>query len=309
MGMELAGFENMLCVENNPTICKTLKKNRPHWSIVNSDIKDVTFLDTPTDAVFGGPPCQAFSHAGKRLGFKDIRGTAFFEFARAVKEIQPKIFLAENVKGLMTHDKGRTIETILSVFNEIGYDITPYSLDAYNYGVPQRRVRTVIIGIRKDLDIPFWPPVEILSKRTLRDALEDVPESEHVKYSEARRQILEMVPPGGNWRSLPEEVAKSYMKKTYKNGGGNTGVARRLSWDKPCYTLVCSPSQKTSEFCHPDETRPLTVRESARIQTFPDDWEFCGTVREQYAQIGNAVAVQFAKELGDSIIEFLYQTV
>lgn len=301
--MELAGFENALCVEIEPVICETLKKNRPNWTVIKGDVSNITFSEIKADAVFGGPPCQAFSHAGKRLGFDDIRGTQFFEFARAVKDIQPKLFVAENVKGLMTHDRGRTLKTILSIFDDIGYDVGTHLLDAYDYGVPQKRPRVLIVGLRKDLDKLWWPPGEIVNKKTLRDCLKDVPPSKHVKYSKAREKIMAMVPPGGNWRHLPTDIALDYMKTIRDSGGGYTGVARRLSWDKPSYTLMCSPSNKTTEFCHPDETRPLTVREYARIQTFPDDWVFCGSVRDQYKQIGNAVAVEFAKEIGISLLE------
>lgn len=114
-----------------------------------------------------------------------------------------------------------------------------------------------------------------------------------------------MVPPGGYWRDLPDDLQREYMKKSYFLGGGKTGMARRLSWDEPSLTLTCAPAQKQTERCHPDETRPLTVREYARIQTFPDDWNFAGPVTAQYKQIGNAVPVNLAHALGRSLVKLL----
>ena len=133
---------------------------------------------------------------------------------------------------------------------------------------------------------------------TLRQALEGCPTSPGVEYSEKKRKVLSLVPAGGCWVDLPEAVAKDYMGKSYYSGGGRRGMARRISWDEPCLTLTCSPSQKQTERCHPDETRPFTVREYARIQSFPDDWKFCGGIGDQYKQIGNAVPVEMARRIG-----------
>ena len=133
----------------------------------------------------------------------------------------------------------------------------------------------------------------------------DVPISEGQKYPARKKEILDLVPPGGYWRDLPVELQKEFMKKSFYLGGGKTGMARRISWDEPCLTLTCAPAQKQTERCHPDETRPFTVREYARIQTFPDDWEFSGSMSQQYKQIGNAVPVNLAQEIGFSIVRFL----
>ncbi len=300
LGLELAGIKTLEYVEFDKACCETLRANRPEWNVVCEDIHNVDFSSyrDKVDIVTGGFPCQAFSFAGKKLGFEDTRGTLFHEFARCVKEINPKIFLAENVKGLVVHDKGRTLSTIIEVLEELGYTIQYQVLNAAYHGVGQKRERIVIIGIRNDLDITFNYPKPEEKMTTLRQALKDCPPSIGEEYSEKKRKVLELVPPGGCWVDLPEDVAKAYMGKSYYSGGGRRGMARRISWDEPSLTLTCSPSQKQTERCHPDETRPFTVREYARIQSFPDDWKFCGGITDQYKQIGNAVPVEMARRIG-----------
>lgn len=309
LGLEQAGIKTVEYVEFDKACCETLRQNRPEWNIVCDDIHNVDFsgYQGKVDLVSGGFPCQAFSYAGKKLGFEDTRGTLFHEFARCVKEIQPKIFMAENVRGLVSHDQGRTLETIISVFESLGYRTQKKVLNACYYGVGQKRERLVIIGIRKDLDLEFEYPEADETWTTLRDALKDCPKSQGEEYSERKRKVMELVPPGGCWVNLPEDVAKEYMGKSYYSGGGRRGMARRISWDEPCLTLTTSPSQKQTERCHPDETRPFTVREYARIQSFPDDWVFCGGIGDQYKQIGNAVPVEMARRLGVQLKKSLEQ--
>jgi DNA (cytosine-5)-methyltransferase 1 len=134
-----------------------------------------------------------------------------------------------------------------------------------------------------------------------------VPKSDGQKYPQKKIDILKRIPPGGYWRDLPDHLQREYMMKSYYLGGGKTGMARRLSWEEPSLTLTCAPAQKQTERCHPDETRPLTVREYARIQTFPDDWHFCGPITAQYKQIGNAVPVNLAFAVGRSLVRVLNQ--
>lgn len=314
LGMHLAGFKHLLLNEFDKDACSTLRINQPDWNIVEGDVRDIDFSPYrgKIDLLTGGFPCQAFSYAGKRLGFEETRGTLFFELARAVKEIKPKVFLAENVKGLLEHDGGRTIDTIKNVISELGYTLVhPRVLRAILYNVPQKRERLILIGIRNDIanDVEYhWPSVcgEI---RTLRDAFyagalysSNVPISEGQKYPETKRKVMQLVPEGGDWRDLPDDVAADYMKGSYHLGGGKTGMARRLAMDEASLTLTCAPAQKQTERCHPIETRPLTVREYARIQTFPDEWQFLGSLSSQYKQIGNAVPVNLAYALGRSLI-------
>lgn len=300
LGLEQAGIQTLEYIEFDRTCCDTLKKNRPNWNVVCDDIHHVDFsaFADKVDIVTGGFPCQAFSYAGKKLGFEDTRGTLFHEFARCVKEVRPKIFLAENVRGLVSHDRGRTLRTIVEVLCSIGYRIQYQILNAAYFGVGQKRERIVIIGIKNDLNINFSFPKPDDHMTTLREALDKCPLSPGLEYSEKKKKVLELVPPGGCWINLPDVVAKEYMGKSYYSGGGRRGMARRISWDEPCLTLTCSPSQKQTERCHPDETRPFTIREYARIQSFPDEWQFCGGLGDQYKQIGNAVPVEMARRIG-----------
>src|ERR671933_116631 len=303
LGLEKAGLKAKALIEIDKDAVATLRHNRPQWNVIHADVSKVSFEGMSADVVTGGFPCQAFSYAGKGLGFEDTRGTLFYEFARCIKEIQPKLFQAENVKGLISHQNGKTLKIVLSVLESLGYNVQYRLLNAVNYDVPQKRERIIIIGTRPD--IRFQYPAFSPKILTLRDALKDVPPSEGMKYSPNRADVLALVPPGGCWRDLPEDIQKSYMMKSYYLTGGRTGMARRISWDEPSLTLTTSPSQKQTERCHPDETRPFTVREYARIQTFPDDWKFIGGVGSKYKQIGNAVPVNFAYHLGRAIVSAL----
>lgn len=315
VGLEKAGLKCVALNEIDHWAAETLRNNRPQWKVIEDDIRQVSFSDyrNKVDVVTGGFPCQAFSYAGKKLGLEDARGTLFYEFARVVDEVQPLICVGENVRGLLNHDEGRTLEGMKSILDEIGYKpVDPRILKAIFYKVPQKRERLILVGIRKDIDLDFYFPKPYQKIYTLKDALKagelfstDVPESEGTKYPIRKKEILDKVPPGGYWRDLPLDLQKEYMQKSFYLGGGKTGMARRISWDEPSLTLTCSPAQKQTERCHPDETRPFTVREYARIQTFPDDWQFAGSVSSQYKQIGNAVPVNLGKEIGYSIVEFL----
>lgn len=306
LGLEQSGIEDLAFVEYDHDACETLRLNRPNWNVIESDIHDVDF--TPyyrkVDFVSGGAPCQAFSYAGKKLGFGDTRGTLFAEFARCISEVQPKMFLFENVRGLLSHDHGRTFETIRHEFISRGYQVQYRVLNASYFGVGQKRERLIVIGIRNDIadTVSFEYPIPEEKQTTLRDVLQNVPDSPFQPYSEKKKRVMELVPPGGCWVDLPDDVAREYMGRSYFSGGGRRGMARRIAWDEPCLTLTTSPSQKQTERCHPDETRPFTVREYARIQSFPDDWVFTGTLSNQYKQIGNAVPVELARRVGERII-------
>ncbi|HLV46767.1 MAG TPA: DNA (cytosine-5-)-methyltransferase [Flavobacterium sp.] len=314
-GLEKAGLKCVALNEIDKFACQTLRKNRPNWNVLEGDIKNFSFAEyhNQVDVVTGGFPCQAFSYAGKRLGLEDARGTLFYEFARAVKEVNPPICIGENVKGLLSHDNGKTLQGMISILDEIGYNVVPVEvLKAIHYKVPQKRERLILVGIRKDINVKYEYPKPYNKIYNLKDALKkgelfdcNVPKSNGAKYPESKKAVLDLVPPKGYWRDLPLEIQKEYMGGSFYLGGGKTGMARRIGWDEPCLTLTCSPAQKQTERCHPDETRPFTVREYARIQTFPDDWEFTGSLAQQYKQIGNAVPVNLGREVGYSIIKFL----
>ncbi len=317
LGMHLAGFQHILLNELVGSACDTLRANHPEWNVLQEDIHKVDFrpLQGQVDLLTGGFPCQAFSFAGKKGGFKDTRGTLFFELARAVSEIHPRVFLCENVKGLLSHDNGRTLDTIKNAIAELGYTLVdPRVLKAVMYQVPQKRERLFLVAVRNDIAplAEFHWPSPYHRVVTLRDAFfrgilydQDVPQSEGQEYPERKRRVMEMVPEGGDWRDLPEDVQREYMGRSFYLGGGKTGMARRLSMDEPSLTLTCAPAQKQTERCHPIETRPLTVREYARIQTFPDDWHFMGSMSDKYKQIGNAVPVNLAWAMGRSLVRLM----
>jgi DNA (cytosine-5-)-methyltransferase len=316
LGVEKAGFNTIGLIEIDKNACDTLKLNRPNWNIINENIATISSKDLEKlfsikkgelELLSGGAPCQAFSYAGKRLGLEDTRGTLFYHYALFLKKLQPKMFLFENVKGLVSHDNGKTHKTIIEVFKEEGYTIQEKLLNAWDYGVAQKRERLIIIGIRNDLvnKINFSFPIAHSYKPILRDILLDCPKSEGISYSKYKKNIFEFVPPGGYWRDIPENIAKEYMKSCWDMEGGRTGILRRLSLDEPSLTVLTSPSQKQTDRCHPIETRPFTIRENARCQSFPDEWEFSGSITEQYKQVGNAVPVNLAYEVALQIKEAL----
>ena len=305
LGMEHAGIKQNLLVEIDKHAAATLKHNRPKWNVSCADAREASYKGMTADIVTGGFPCQAFSFAGNQMGFEDARGTLFFELARCIKEVHPKIAVGENVRGLLTHDDGKTLRAMLSILNDLGYRVAYRVLRAQYLDVPQKRERLVIIAVRKDLDLPILFPMEKDYTISMREALENTPLSLGQAYPKRKREIMELVPAGGYWRDLPIELQKEYMAGSFFLGGGKTGMARRLSWDEPSLTLTCSPAQKQTERCHPTETRPLNVREYARVQTFPDGWEFQGSVNAQYKQIGNAVPVNLGYHVGRCLIAML----
>jgi DNA (cytosine-5)-methyltransferase 1 len=269
-------------------------------------------------AVVGGPPCQAFSTAGKRKGVNDERGSLYTQFIQTVDTIRPRFFVMENVKGMASmpsdpDDKSSKplLEVILAKFKRIGYHTVHGLLDAVHYGTPEFRERLVIIGSRDGEPIFLPAPTHFhlhqnpdMRWRTLGDAIMDLQDTEMpcTKFSPNLLKYLAMVPEGGNWRSLPPNVVKAAMGGAYKSGGGKVGFYRRLSYREPAPTLVTSPIQKATVLCHPREDRPLSVREYARIQQFPDDWIFEGKVLDCYRQIGNAVPIPLGRSIGQMLI-------
>ncbi|MCC3404633.1 MAG: DNA cytosine methyltransferase [Microcoleus sp. PH2017_10_PVI_O_A] len=297
-------------------------------------------LDRPlrsneVDLVTGGPPCQPFSTAGKRGSVGDPRGSLFMDFIRIVDEIKPRFFIMENVKGLLSapirhrpHDRrglgcpqlepdemsGAALQVILAEMKRIGYEVVYDLLNTADYGVPQCRERVIFIGYKSN--DPVTLPLPTHSQKgtgkkpkwlTLREGLKDLVDSppEFVPYSENRLKYLRLLTAGQNWKDLPSELKAAAMGGAYKSEGGKVGFYRRLAWEKPSPTVTTSPHQKATDMCHPDELRPLSVRECARIQTFPDDWVFHGSTTSKYRQIGNAVPVLLGKAIG----EYLYQIV
>lgn len=299
-----AGWKPLMINEVDKVCCETLKKNHPEHAekVKNCGMEELSLVGMKTDLLMGGVPCQAFSQAGERRGMEDPRGRLVIDFNRLLLECMPKAFLIENVRGLATHKKGDTLNSILEMLLNDGiYAIKHKILNSFDYEVPQKRERLIIVGVRADLGAEYEFPEPARRKIVLRDVLNDVPQSEGTQYSDKKKRVMDLVPEGGCWVDLPPGVKEEYMGNAIRSGGGMRGFARRLHMDQPSLTLLTSPSQKQTDRCHPKETRPLTIREYARIQTFPDEYEFCGTLSQKYRQIGNAVPVNMAWHLAKSL--------
>lgn len=304
-GLIEAGFTPIFLNDNNKDCCKTLKHNHKNVDIKSCSMTDIDF--TPyigkVDLLCGGVPCQSFSMVGKRRGFEDKRGDLFLKFIDIIFIVKPKIFLIENVKGLLNHDKGKTFKYILDYIREkcdeekINYNIDYKVLNSFDYEVPQKRERLIMIGSLTNI----YFPEERKKKILLKDVLINVPYSDGSKYSDKKIELYKYIPQGGCWINLPENLQKEYLGNSFNSGGGKRGILYRLSMEKPSLTLLCSPSQKQTERCHPLENRPLRIREYARIQTFSDDYVFIGSITSQYKQIGNAVPPRMAYYIGLSL--------
>lgn len=319
LGLKYAGIKNELLVEINKDAVETMKLNKPKWNIVKSDIKkiDFTLYRDQIDILTGGFPCQPFSIIGQRKGLEDTKGTLFYELARAIKESNSKIFLAENVQNLVYHDNGRTLEVILNTFNELNYRIAYKVLDAVDYDVPQYRKRIFIIGVRKDLGLNniYFPVNKHKKKITLGEAIIDNPIDEKeenigFEYSDRLKHIMQYIPNnGGKYDNLPIEIRKQIKatKSTNYLERKSLHAYHKLNSHKPSTTLTCKPSSNYSFKGHPYKLRYLNIREYARLQTFPDAYKFVGSISSQYRQIGNAVAVNMARFLGYALIKTLEQ--
>jgi DNA (cytosine-5)-methyltransferase 1 len=342
IGLEQAGFKPLICVENNKAAVKTIRKNKPNLPVFDQSVEDFNLEvlkqnninPEDVDLVAGGPPCQAFSVFGKRLGLDDIRGQMTFEFLRIVSEIKPKAFLMENVRGLLSMalvpkkkagedidpsflEKGSLLKTLIKDFNSVGYSVKVFVVNSVNYGAPQVRERVLVIGNRIGNKIDF-PEPEFSNRlkdnlpefKTLGDAIG--PDSEFVdKYPEVlnfsprKLKYLSMVPEGGNWRSLPIDMQKESMGKSWYLKGGRSAYWRKLSFDFPSPTVVTMPNHAGTSMCHPSELRAISVGEAAAIQEFPNSWDFEGTTSEKFKQIGNAVPVRLGRIAGKAIASIL----
>ena len=303
------GFTPLLLNDTDKYCVQTLTMNHPGVNIIKGSMVDLDlekYKDTRIDVLMGGVPCQSFSQAGKREGIKDDRGKLILHFIKMISVLCPNVFIIENVQGLVTHDKGNTLKIIIDEINKIGkYKINYKVLNANDYSVPQNRKRLIIVGVNVSLTKTFSFPEPHGYKPILQDVLVNCPESPGVVYKKEKYDIMKMVPEGGCWVDIPVEIAKRYMGKCYESGGGRRGILKRLDMKKPCLTLLTTPSQKQTERCHPKETRPLQTLEYARIQSFPDDYKFAGSVNQIYRQIGNAVPVNLAKAIAHQVIDVL----
>lgn len=308
-GLIDAGLTPELCIDNNVDCCKTLKKNHPNITVVNSKIQNFNFskFKNKIDVLVGGTPCQSFSYAGLKKGLFDSNGNALLEFIETIFLIRPKVFIIENVKGLFSHCEGNTLKYIINLLSKDQiYNVEFELINMVDYGIPQKRVRLFIIGSLKSASLAkFFPLPKYYKNQVLSDVLINVPVSKGAQYSSLKKKLFKKIPQGGCWINLSVEEQKNYLGKSFFSGGGKRGILRRLSMSEPSLTLLCSPSQKQTERCHPFEERPLTIREYARIQTFKDDYHFCGSLTSQYRQIGNAIPVLFSYQLGLQLLKVL----
>lgn len=334
LGLEKAGLTVVIGQDYEQSCVDTMKANGRN--VIGGDIREIqpeqilemTGLDVGEPfMICGGPPCQPFSTAGKRLGINDPRGSLFMDFIRMIDCIRPRFFVMENVKGIMSaplkhvsaaeRDEldpaqrlGTVLDVILSEFNKLGYKTVYGILDAVNYGVPQFRERFVLIGSRDHEDIFLPVPTHFQMHqnpeyrwKTVGEAIKDIEDDcgECGTLTPERKKYLKMVPEGGNWKDLPKDIIPAAMGGAYESGGGKVGFYRRLSYAQPSPTITTAPAQKATMLCHPTKDRPLSIREYARIQQFPEEWIFIGTTAAKYKQIGNAVPVGLAKAIGETV--------
>ncbi len=335
IGLSKAGLKIAIGQDFEPTCVETMRVNG--HNVIGGDIREIDpqnllehtglHIGEPF-LICGGPPCQPFSTAGKRLGINDPRGSLFMDFIRMIDYIRPRFFVMENVKGIMSaplkhvpiserdetdpeQQLGTVLDVILAEFDKLGYKTVYGVLDAVNYGVPQFRERFILIGSRDHENIFLPVPTHFQMHqnpeyrwKTVGDVISGLEEEagECATLSDERKRYLHMVPEGGNWRNLPEELIPLAMGGAYESGGGKVGFFRRLSYTQPSPTVVTSPVQKATMMCHPTLDRPLSVKEYARIQQFPDDWKFIGTTAAKYRQIGNAVPIGLGEAIGRALI-------
>lgn len=340
LGLEAAGLHVRVAVESNSVAAATIRRNRPTLPLIERPIEDVSTEQILESAglevgealvVSAGPSCQSFSTAGRRQSVAEPRGTLFRHFLRVVTEAKPRFFVMENVRGILSsavlhrplsqrgpgyppltpeEQYGSAFALILDELQATGYSVFFDLMNAADYGVPQRRDRLMFIGSRDGQRV-------IMPKRThagsleqdrlpwttLRSALEGLedPTPEFTEIVPSKRRYMTMVPEGGNWRDLPAELQAEALGSAYVSWGGRTGFFRRLAWDAPTPALTTRPDSKATMLCHPTELRPLTVREYARVQQFPDDWQFEGSPPQKYQQIGNAVPVRLGQLVGEAV--------
>ncbi len=340
LGLEKAGIEVVLACEVDKKCRQTIIANKPDIALIG-DITEYTAEDVlkysgieagKIDIIVGGPPCQAFSTAGNRKGFKDDRGNVFLNYVDMILELRPKYAVIENVRGLlsapMTHRPhaergegnkpmmqdelpGGVLGYIIHKLKVGGYSVSFNLYNAANYGVPQIRERVVIICYRDGEKVPHLNPTHsndptfgLPRWKTLKEAISDLDESDavHINFPDNRLKYYKMLKPGQYWKHLPIDLQKEALGKSYFSGGGKTGFLRRLSWDKPSCTLVTHPAMPATDICHPEINRPLSIQEYKRIQQLPDNWIVCGSILDQYRQIGNAVPVGLGEAIGKTII-------
>ena len=330
IGMKNGGIPALLACEFNKYCRMTIDRNEPDMALIGDinryEPDDILLFakipkDRQIDVIFGGPPCQAFSTAGARRALDDERGNVFLRYIDIVKRLRPTYVVIENVRGLLSAPyyykdldkpvKGAALSIILDRLKKAGYTVSFELYNAANFGAPQIRERVVMIGKLGNERVQYLSPTNDERQQhglqpwvTLRQAINDIKDKpqHYIEFPEKRLKYYRMLKEGQYWKDLPKEVQEEAMGSAYHLGGGKTGFYRRLSFDRPSPTLVTNPTMPATDLCHPTEDRPLSVEEYSRIQGFPDDWEICGPIIEQYRQIGNAVPIKLGEAIARTIL-------
>lgn len=342
LGLDKAGFQTLLACDIDKASRKTIIKNNPNIGLIgdirNYSSKDILKhagleLGAEIDVIAGGPPCQAFSTAGKRNGFQDERGNVFLKYLEIIEEIKPRYVVIENVRGLLStkfiidiDDKitrdftpqiketaGSALYYIKLRLEAAGYAVSFNLYNSANFGSPQIRERVVLLCSRDGQALPHLSPTHsengefgLKKWNTFKKAISGISdECDFISFPEKRLKYYRLLTAGQNWRNLPKELQPEAMGKSYYLGGGKTGFYRRISWDRPAPTLVTHPAMPATDLAHPVENRPLSVQEYKRVQEFPDSWEIEGSLLDKYKQIGNAVPVSLGKAVGDCLMNAL----
>lgn len=333
LGFEQCGFETVLANEYDASIAEAYIKNRKNSNMIVADIKDLPIKETfekyrgVVDLIVGGPPCQGFSQKGQRKSINDPRNFLFRYYVDVVETVRPKYFVMENVPGLLTTEKGLFKQEIMTLFKNLGYTVNAEVLCAADYGVPQNRKRAFIIG-KLNSEKPVEMPKKKEQVTTIWDAISDLaflesgegsevqdykiePQSDYQRYirngsdklyshvstkhSKIALERMAMIPPKGGKEFLPpEHLTKSIYSGTWERmDADDISVTITTRFDTP----------SSGKFTHPYLNRAITVREAARIQSFPDTFHFFGTKTSQMKQVGNAVPPLLAKAIAEAILE------
>lgn len=320
VGFEQAGFHRVWANDFDSDAQATFRLNL--GDIDGRDIRDVPAKDIPdADIIIAGFPCQPFSNAGNRKGVKDSRGMLYSECLRIIKDKKPKVFLFENVKGLMSSkyiDGRNLVDVIAGDVEDMDYVVTYRVVNAVDYGVPQRRERLIMIGVRKDLNVKFsFPqPTPISEKQKLKYVLDipaSVPNQVSWPLSPQAMSMLPYIPEGGSWKDIPYDKLPPRLKRIRDNMAKYHAPKfyRRFGMDEINGTVTASAQPENCGIIHPILNRRFTIREVARIQSFPDDFEFYdSTLKEitaSYKVIGNAVPCKLAKAIATGIMEQVFK--
>lgn len=341
LGMEAAGVKVLCAAEVDKSCRATIALNRPRLPLLS----DVSKLDAAAvrsaanltasakiDVVYGGPPCQAFSTAGKQRGFDDARGNVFLDFLGLAADLDPTYVVIENVRGLLYAPakgqerigdalgideavlvaKGGAIRLVCAYLKRRGFAVTLNLYNAANFGVPQARERVVITAKKGNGALPYLTPTNsndpkwgFPAWKTLHHAIGNLDAKrpgDFLPLREKAAKYLQLLGPGQYWKHLPSDVQREALGCVMDLQGGKTGFFRRLAWDKPSPTLVTSPAMPATLLGHPDELRPLSIAEYLRIQQFPDGYQLAGNLAAQYKQVGNAVPVGLGKAIGTLLV-------